>query len=129
MSLRTPKIPSAEHPIDIEPADQRVVVRAGDDVIADTHDALVLREASYPPVFYIPIGDVDETLLRPSETHTYCPFKGDASYKSVDVGDRVIRDALWFYADPYPAVSDIKDHVAFYPDRVDVGAVDGEREP
>ena len=83
METRTPKIPGREHPITIEPAGQRIIVRVGDRVVADTTAALTLREAGYPPVHYIPIRDVDQTLLRSSPTSTYCPYKGDASYYSI----------------------------------------------
>ena len=80
---RTPKTPGPDHPITVEAADIRVVVSAGSKVIADTTAALVLREASYPPVYYVPMADVDQAVLRPSATQTYCPYKGDASYYSV----------------------------------------------
>lgn len=80
MGNRTPKIPGRDHPITVEPAGQRVIVRVGDRVVADTIAALTLREAGYPPVRYIPINDVDQTLLRSSRTSTYCGYKGDASY-------------------------------------------------
>jgi uncharacterized protein (DUF427 family) len=118
------KTPGPDHPITVEPTRGRVVVRAGDTVIADTTDALTLREASYPAVQYVPLADVDPAVLRPSSTETYCPYKGDASYHSVVADGREIEDAIWTYTAPYAAVSDIAGHVAFYPDRVDI-AVEG----
>ena len=75
--------PTDKHPITIAPTDGRVVVRVGGTVVADSNHALTLREASYPPVQYIPLADVDPAVLRPSQTATYCPYKGEASYYSV----------------------------------------------
>jgi uncharacterized protein (DUF427 family) len=108
--------PTATHPITIEPTGARVVVEVGGRVVADTTNALTLRESTYPPVQYIPLDDVDESLLEPSDTETYCPYKGDASYHSV--GE--VRDVLWTYREPYAAVAQIAGHVAFYPDRATI---------
>ena len=119
MTDRPKLIPGPDHPISIEPADKRVVVKVADRVIADTRDALTLREASYPPVFYIPPGDADMALLQRSAHHSYCPYKGEASYFSIPVGGVRSVDAIWSYEAPYDAVAQIKDHLAFYPDRVD----------
>jgi uncharacterized protein (DUF427 family) len=120
METRTPKIPGRDHPITIEPAGQRIIVRAGDQVVADTTAALTLREAGYRPVHYIPIKDVDQTMLRPSSTSTYCPYKGDASYYSVTGPDGLIQDAIWTYEHPYAAVDAIAGRLAFYADRVEI---------
>ncbi len=120
---RTPKTPSDEHPISIEATRGRVVVRAGSTLIADTTAALTLREASYPPVQYVPLGDIDPQVLRRSDPATYCPFKGDASYYSLVVGDTRLDDAVWTYEQPYDAVAGIAGHVAFYTDRVDLTLV------
>jgi uncharacterized protein (DUF427 family) len=120
MTTKVRKEPGSGHPITIEPSAEHVVVRSGETVIADTRAALVLREATIPPVYYVPLSDVDQALLRPSTHATYCPFKGDASYYTVAAGDRELQDAIWFYADPYPAVAQIKDHVAFYTTKVDL---------
>jgi uncharacterized protein (DUF427 family) len=120
MQTRTPKIPGPEHPITIEPAGQRITVRVGDRVVADTTAALTLREAGYRPVHYIAIADVDQTMLRSSPTSTYCPYKGDASYYSIVGPDRVIEDAIWTYKHPYAAVAPIAGHLAFYADRVEI---------
>jgi uncharacterized protein (DUF427 family) len=121
---RKPLIPGAEHPITIEPTGVHVVVRAGERVVADTRRPLILREAGYLPVYYVPLADVDQTLLRRSATTTYCPYKGDASYFSVADPDGDIADAVWIYIEPYPRVAAIADHVAFYPDRVQLTATD-----
>jgi uncharacterized protein (DUF427 family) len=113
------KIPGPDHPISIEPNPSRVVVKVGGKIIADTHDSLTLREASYPPVQYIPRRDVDMAALMRSEQTTYCPYKGDASYYSVPAGGERSRNAVWTYETPFEAMAQIKDCVAFYPDRVD----------
>ena len=80
------KSPGPDHPISIEPNPSHVVVKVGGKIIADTHDALMLRETSYPPVQYIPRRDVDMAALKRSENTTYCPYKGDASYYSIPAG-------------------------------------------
>jgi uncharacterized protein (DUF427 family) len=112
-------LPSADHPITVTPNPARVVVTVAGKVVADTRRALTLQESTYPAVQYIPIDDVDSSLLERTETATYCPFKGDASYYSIPVGGERSVDAIWVYESPFDAVAEIKDHVAFYPDRVD----------
>jgi uncharacterized protein (DUF427 family) len=119
MAERLIKIPGPEHPISIEPNRSRVVVKVGGKVIADTSDALILREASYPPVQYIPRRDVDMAALARTEHATYCPYKGDASYYSIPIGGERSRNAVWTYETPFEAMAQIRDYVAFYPDRVD----------
>jgi uncharacterized protein (DUF427 family) len=116
---KTIKIPGPDHPITIERNRKRVVVRVGGTVLADSRDALILREAGYPAVQYIPRKDVDMTLLERSAHSTYCPYKGDAAYFSIPSAGERARNAVWTYEAPYDAVTDIKDHLAFYPDRVD----------
>ncbi|MFC1401232.1 MULTISPECIES: DUF427 domain-containing protein [Streptacidiphilus] len=111
--------PSASHPITVTANPARVVVTVAGRTVADTRDALTLREAQYPAVQYIPRADVSLALLEPSDTASYCPFKGEAGYYSIPVGGDRSVDAVWVYESPYPAVAEIKDHVAFYPDRVD----------
>jgi len=120
-------IPGPEHPITVAPTDEHVVVRLGDAVVADTTSALKLREASYPPVYYVPLADVDRSMLVASETETYCPFKGDASYWSVRTPGATAEDAVWTYEQPYDAVAEIAGHVAFYPTRVEVDVQPGRR--
>jgi uncharacterized protein (DUF427 family) len=114
------KIPGPDHPITITPSGDHVVVRSGEIAIADSESTLVLREAGHPPVRYIPIADVDRSQLAASELITYCPYKGDASYYSIAADTQRGTDAVWFYDDPYPAVAEIKGHVAFYPNRVEL---------
>ncbi len=119
MSGKPIKIPGPDHPITVEHNPSRVVVKLGGRVIADTHDALTLREASYPPVQYIPRKDVDMSLLERTEHESHCPYKGDAFYYSIRDGGERSKNAIWTYEAPNPAVANIKDHLAFYPDRVD----------
>jgi uncharacterized protein (DUF427 family) len=118
MADKTVKIPGPDHPITVVKNPDRVVVKVGDRVIADTRDALSLQEASYPAVQYIPRDDVDLTQLERTEHQTYCPYKGDASYYSVLPAGADGENAVWTYEQPYDAVADIRDHVAFYPDKV-----------
>ena len=113
------KLPSPDHPISIERNPDRVVVSVADRVIAETRNALTLRESDYSPVQYIPPEDVDFSQLERTDHATYCPYKGDCSYYSVPAGGKKSINAVWTYEDPYPAVAQIREHVAFYPDRVD----------
>ena len=118
-TARPIKIPNAEHPITIEANPSRVVVKVGGRIVADTRAALTLREASYPPVQYIPRRDVDMSLLERTDHATYCPYKGDCAYYSIPVGGERAVNAVWTYENPYDAVAEIKGFVAFYPNRVD----------
>jgi uncharacterized protein (DUF427 family) len=112
--------PGPDHPITIERNPNRVVVSLAGQIIADTRDALTLREAAYGPVLYIPRKDADMALLARTEHTTYCPYKGDCAYFSITAGGERGIDAVWTYEHPYPAVAAIKDHLAFYPDRVTI---------
>jgi uncharacterized protein (DUF427 family) len=115
--------PGPDHPIAVERLSVHVVVRSGSVVVAETDRALEMREASYRPVLYVPLEDVDRSLLRQSDHHTYCPYKGVASYYDIVDGSGTDRtDAVWYYDDPFPSVAEIKGHVAFYADRVTVSA-------
>ncbi|MFD2263981.1 DUF427 domain-containing protein [Lacibacterium aquatile] len=119
MSERPVKIPGPDHPITIGPSGRRVVVKAGGQVIADTVNAKILQEASYPKVLYIPREDVDMGLLERTDHTSYCPYKGEASYYSIPAGGERSRNAIWSYETPHPAASAIAGHLAFYPDRID----------
>jgi uncharacterized protein (DUF427 family) len=112
-------VPGPDHPITIEPASRRVVVTVGGKTVADSTRALVLKEAAYPAVFYIPREDADMSLLQRTDHSTHCPYKGDASYYSIPSGGARSTNAVWTYESPYDAVSPIQNHLAFYPDRVD----------
>ena len=113
------KIPGADHPIALAANPRRVIVTVAGRIVADTRRALTMREASYSPVQYIPREDVDMSLLERSAHATYCPYKGDCAYYSIPSGGERSANAVWSYEAPYPAVAAIKDHVAFYPSRVD----------
>lgn len=111
--------PGPTHPITVTPNPARIVVTVAGKVVADTTRALTLQESTYPAVQYIPLADVDRSLLERTSTSTYCPYKGDASYYSIPAGGERSTDAIWVYEQPHDAVREIRDHVAFYPDRVD----------
>jgi uncharacterized protein (DUF427 family) len=119
MADRQLKQPGPDHTITIDPNQARVVVSVAGRVIADTRKALTLREAGYQPVQYIPLSDVDASLLEATDHVTYCPYKGDASYYSILIGGTKSVNAVWTYESPFAAVAEIKGHVAFYPERVD----------
>ena len=111
----TTPTPGPDHPITIERNANRVQVRTGNTVLADTANALTLREASYPPVQYIPRADVDLAQLKRSTHASYCPYKGDAAYFDIVALGEKGRNAVWSYEHPYPAVPEIAGHLAFYP--------------
>ncbi len=116
---KTIKVPGPDHPIAIERNANRFVVTIAGRVVADTRAALTLREASYPAVQYIPRKDVDIALLERTDHVTYCPYKGDCAYYSIPLGGERSVNAVWTYEAPYAAVSEIREYLAFYPDRVD----------
>jgi uncharacterized protein (DUF427 family) len=122
MTERPVLFPGPDHPITVEPHRGRVVVTRDGWVVADTSAALVLREGSYPPVFYIPRADADFAVLAASDHQTYCPYKGEASYFTITAGDVPATDAVWSYEQPYDAVAEIKEHLAFYPHQVEIQA-------
>jgi uncharacterized protein (DUF427 family) len=119
------KVPGPDHPITIASTPGRVRVTRDGTAIAETTRALTLREASYPPVQYIPRADANPAVLIPSTLVTHCPYKGDASYFSIKVGDRVIENAIWSYETPFDAVKAIAGHLAFYPDKVTIEQLAG----
>ncbi|WP_061532940.1 DUF427 domain-containing protein [Collimonas arenae] len=119
METKPIKVPSVDHPITITKNPARIVVSLAGKVIADTHEALTLQEASYPAVQYVPRKDVDMSLLQRTDHATYCPYKGDCTYFSIPLGGNRSVNAVWSYETPHAAVAAIKDHLAFYPDRVD----------
>ena len=113
-------IPGPDHPITITPTGERVRVTVAGHTVADTTNALTLQEASYRAVQYVPLADVDPAVMRRTDTSTYCPFKGDASYYSVVPAGKDGENAVWTYEEPYDAVADIREYVAFYPNKVSV---------
>ena len=121
---RENKIPGPDHPITVTPTAARVVVGVNGKIIADTTAALTLQESTYPAVQYIPLADVDPAVLKRTDTSTYCPYKGDASYYTLTLPDGDLTDSVWTYEQPYEAVAPIAGHVAFYTDRVEMVVLD-----
>lgn len=119
MIIKQMKLPGPDHPITIEKNPSRVVVTVRGRIIADTGNALTLREASYPAVQYVPRRDVDIAELTRSTHTSFCPYKGEASYYSIPAGGDRSVNAVWSYESPFEAAAQIKDYVAFYPGRVD----------
>lgn len=113
------KLPGPDHPITIAPNPRRVRVTFAGKVVAETSHALTLKEASYPAVLYVPREDANMSLLTRTDHGTHCPYKGQASYYTLQVDGRAAENAVWSYEDPYPAMAQIKGHLAFYPNRVD----------
>ncbi len=119
MTSKPIKVPGPDHPITIAANPRRVIVSVAGRIVADTRAALTLREATYAAVQYIPREDVDMSLLKRSEHTTYCPYKGECAYYSIPSGGERSINAVWTYEAPYAAVDPIKNHLAFYPDRVE----------
>jgi uncharacterized protein (DUF427 family) len=119
LNAKPVRIPGPDHPITIEASNSHVVVRMANVEIVNSRNALLLREAQYPPILYIPRGDADMALFEKTNHSTYCPYKGDCSYYSIPIGGSKSINAVWTYEEPYAAVAQIKGHLAFYRDRVD----------
>ena len=113
------KIPGPEHPIMISPAEGKICVTVAGRIVAESTQALRIVEKGYPPVYYLPRSDADMSLLVRTTHYTYCPYKGDCTYYSVPIGGTKSEYAVWTYEQPYEAMADIKDYLAFYPARVD----------
>jgi uncharacterized protein (DUF427 family) len=107
------------HRIAVELSPRWVRVKFNGETIADSKRAVLLRESNHLPVYYFPPEDVRQDLLEPTDLHTRCPYKGEASYWSVRVGDRVAENAMWGYGDPLPEREDIRGYRAFYWERMD----------
>jgi uncharacterized protein (DUF427 family) len=122
---RPVKVPDASHPITVQPTSGQVTVHVRGFKVADSRKALSLAEATYPVVQYVPNDDVDFSALRRTETTSYCPFKGEASYYSIQTPEgETLKDVIWTYEQPYPVVAEIAGHLAFYPDRADITITD-----
>lgn len=117
------KLPGPDHPIIITRNPKRVRVSADGVVIAETTHALTLKEAAYPAVQYVPRADAKMDLLKRTERTTHCPYKGDASYFSIDAGGTTLDNAIWSYEQPFPAMTEIASFLAFYPDKVKIEEV------
>ena len=114
------KLPGADHPITVAFNPKRVEVVYNGHTIADSRRALTLQESTYPAVQYIPREDVDMAYMSRTEHHTFCPYKGEASYYTLLMDGAFAENAVWSYEDPYPAMAEIKDHLAFYPNKVEI---------
>jgi uncharacterized protein (DUF427 family) len=119
-SSRPRLTPGPDHPITITTSDRPVTATLDGVVVASSERALVLAEASYPPVYYFPREDVELSHFTSTDTESYCPYKGECSYFTVAGGERSETDAAWSYEQPYDAVSQIAGRIAFYPDRITV---------
>lgn len=112
------------HRATVTAAQECYVAKVGDTVVARSSRVLILEEVSprkaYAPVVYFPLEDVDRAALRPSDHHSFCPIKGEAGYHDLAVDGRLLERAAWYYSDPLPMVAEVKDHLAFYRDKVAV---------
>jgi uncharacterized protein (DUF427 family) len=123
MPTKEIKIPGPDHPITIAPAIAKLRVTVAGQIVAESANALILEEKGYPPVYYLPREDAKMFLLTRTKHYTYCPYKGDCTYYSIPIGGEKSEYAVWTYENPYEAVKAIKNHLAFYPGRVDEIAV------
>ena len=117
------KLPGPDHPISITANPKKIRVTANGVVVAETSHALSLKEASYPIVQYIPRVDVDMELLSKTGRSTHCPYKGDASYFSINAGGTTLDNSIWSYEAPFPAMAEITGYLAFYPNKVTIEEV------
>jgi len=113
------------HTISIVPTAVHVEVRLGDRLLAETDRAMKLDEAGLPARYYLPPDDVQMDLLRPTTFHTVCPFKGEASYWSLDIDGETYDGIVWSYEAPTAQAAEVKGMLSFYPDRTEV-TVDGQ---
>lgn len=118
------KLPGPDHPITIAPANTRWRAKFAGHVIADSAEALVLQEAAYPPVVYFPRSDVSMEFMSRTDRSTHCPYKGEAAYFTVLMDGAFAENAVWTYEMPYPAMDEIAERLAFYPDKIEIYAVD-----
>ena len=114
-------------PPKVERTTKRLRVEFAGELVADTQGGMRVLETSYPPVYYIPQADIRADLLSQGSRHTFCEFKGLASYWTLRVGDMVSVDAAWSYERPSPGYEAIRGHLAFYVGRMDACFVDDER--
>jgi len=116
------------HTITITPAELHVEVTLGGQKLAESDRPILLEETGLPTRYYLPREDVRTDLLRPTDTATHCPYKGDASYWSAQVGGQTYEDVVWSYEAPIPEAEGITGLMCFYPERVEL-TVSGERQP
>ncbi len=111
--------PPAGSALYLEPTPKRIRAQVAGETVLDSRRALLLQESGLMPIYYFPPADVRTDLLTPTDKHTHCPKKGEASYYSLQVGDRVVENAAWYYPEPLEGAPPIKDLIAFYWDRID----------
>lgn len=111
------------HKITVENVEKPVSVTIGDEEIASTSSALLLKEIGHPPVYYVPLEDVKSGILEKTDTTTNCPFKGNAMYYTIKLGTKEYRDAVWRYLDSIREFDRIRDYVAFYSNVASVAEV------
>ena len=104
-----------DYQVVIKPADKHIVVESNGQILAESNNALLVQETRHQDVFYLPMADINLSLLTPTDHTTYCPFKGHASYWSLD---ETLANFVWCYLSPYPEVEEIRSHLAFYEDKV-----------
>jgi len=121
------RVPNPEHKVEVEPSPRWVRVMFNGEPIADTKRAMLLRETGHRPVYYFPREDVRMDLLQPTDHHTRCPYKGEASYWTIKVGDRAAENAVWSYVSPLPLGESVREYLAFYWDRVDAWYEEAEQ--
>jgi len=111
----------------VESTSRRVRVLFGGETIADTTQALRVLETSHPPVYYIPPADIRAEFVLPTAGSSWCEWKGEAAYLTVEAGGQQAERAAWYYPEPTPGFEEVRGHVAFYPGRMDACFVDDER--
>lgn len=132
MNRRIEPLPGQEsvwdypRPPRLEDSSQHIQIIFNDVAIADSHHTKRVLETSHPPVYYIPLEDIKTEYLHQTSRSSFCEWKGVAGYYTIIVGDKQAPNAAWFYPNPTPTFTTIKDYVAFYPSRMDVCYVDGE---
>ncbi|MEY2985615.1 MAG: hypothetical protein RLZZ568_2232 [Cyanobacteriota bacterium] len=110
----------------LEPSTKHVKVMVAGVTLAESQQSQRLLETSHPPVYYLPLADIQTQYLIPSTRHSYCEWKGTASYYHLKIGDRQIENAGWYYPTPTPNFVQITNYVAFYPSKMDACYLDGE---
>ena len=110
---------SPNHKVELIKSDKHVWVIFNGEVVADSRRAIIVDESAYQPVYYFLREDARMDYMQRTDHHTYCPFKGEASYYTLAVGDRKEENAVWTYEEPYDEVRELKDYIAFYADLVD----------
>jgi uncharacterized protein (DUF427 family) len=124
------KVPGPDHPITLTASGERLQVTYSGHVIADSDKVVMLQEANYPPVAYFPRGDVEMAFMARTAHRTHCPYKGEASYFTLDMDGHIAQNAVWSYETPYEAMEGIRDRLAFYPQLVEIRPVaDGAADP